>query len=159
MKIRLLTDEDKKEICSWKYEGEYAIYNLPSYEQLKNAQSGFMNPQKEHQYRVFLIDNKVIGYINLAEKDTEVFVGIGVHPEFCNKGYGKEILREAVSISAELYPHKILCLEVRSWNKRAIKCYQSAGFTIDGEAYEKITPIGKGEFYRMIKTLPSHSDQ
>ena len=32
-----------------------------------------------------------------------------------------------------------------------IRCYEKAGFAIDGKAYEMKTPIGVGYFYRMIK--------
>lgn len=151
MTNRLLTENDKKEICSWKYDGEYAIYNLPSYEEIKGSRTGFMNPEKEKNYRAFLIDGQVVGYINLMKKETEVFIGIGVHPKFCGKGYGKVILTEACNIAEEIYPNKPLYLEVRAWNKRAIKCYKSVGFVINGEAYKKITPIGEGEFYKMSK--------
>ena len=58
---------------------------------------------------------------------------------------------EAYKISKKLYPGKPLYLEVRTWNKRAVKCYQSAGYTTDGEPYELTTSIGRGEFYRMVK--------
>ena len=44
-----------------------------------------------------------------------------------------------------LYPHKKIVLEVRSFNKRAIK---SIGFNIV-DSYKKHTPIGDGEFLRM----------
>ncbi len=42
-------------------------------------------------------------------------------------------------------------LEVCTWNIRAVKCYQKAGFRIDGQAYELTTGIGTGTFYRMIR--------
>lgn len=151
MTNRYLTEQDKKEICSWKYENEYSIYALPSYEEMKKLQTGFMNPEKENNYRAFLTDDQIVGYINLTEKETEVFIGIGVHPDCCGQGYGKKILDESIIISKELYPDKPLYLEVRTWNKRAIKCYQSAGFIIDGNAFERTTEIGKGIFFRMIK--------
>ena len=32
---RPLTEADKREICDWKYEGEYELYNLPSYEEMR----------------------------------------------------------------------------------------------------------------------------
>ena len=146
-----LTDEDKKAICQWKYEGEYSIYNLPSYEYLKESKSGFMNLGKENNYRVFKNGDDIIGYINLSERETEVFIGIGVNPSFLNMGFGTEILLESYELSKEFYPEKPLYLEVRSWNKRAIKCYQKAGFIIDSDAFERETPIGIGYFYRMIK--------
>lgn len=42
MTNRYLTEKDKREICSWKYDGEYSIYNLPSFEEMKKLQSGFV---------------------------------------------------------------------------------------------------------------------
>ena len=151
MTNRKLTEQDKKEICSWKYDGKYAIYNLPPYEEMKKLEAGFMNPMREKNYRAFLIDDILIGYINLAEKENGIFLGIGVHPDFCGKGYGKKILKDTCQIAEELYPDKLLYLEVRIWNKRAIKCYEQVGFTIDGNTFERTTEIGKGEFYRMVK--------
>lgn len=151
MTNRKLTEQDKKEICSWKYDGKYAIYNLPSYEEMKKLEAGFMNPLNEKNYRAFFIDDILIGYINLAEKENDIFLGIGVHPDFCGKGYGKKILKDTCQIAEELYPDKLLYLEVRIWNKRAIKCYEQVGFTIDGNTFERTTEIGKGEFYRMVK--------
>ena len=148
---QFLTDEDKKAICSWKYDGECSIYNIPSYESIKESQSGFMNPEKENNYRVFKNDNNIIGYIYLSERETEIFIGIGVNPNFLNMGFGTQIVLESSALSKELYPEKPLCLEVRNWNERAIRCYEKAGFVIDGEAYEQETPIGVGYFYRMIK--------
>jgi RimJ/RimL family protein N-acetyltransferase len=148
---RFLTDEDKKAICSWKYEGDYSIYSLPSYESLKQSQSGFMNPEKENNYSVFKIGDDIIGYINLIEREAQVYIGIGVNPNFLNKGFGTQILLESYKLSKEIYPQKPLGLEVRSWNKRAIRCYEKAGFVIDGEAYEMVTPVGADSFYRMKK--------
>ena len=31
--IRTLTEDDAKEICLWKYDGEYAVYNMPKWEE------------------------------------------------------------------------------------------------------------------------------
>lgn len=57
----------------------------------------------------------------------------------------------SIEISKKLYPNKPLYLEVRTWNIRVVKCYQKAGFRIDGQAYELTTGIGTGTFYRMIR--------
>lgn len=46
---------------------------------------------------------------------------------------------------------KPLYLEVRTWNIRAVKCYEKAGFQIEGEPFELTTGIGTGMFYRMTK--------
>lgn len=57
-----------------------------------------------------------VGYTNIREKEKGVFIGIGVKPDMCGKGYGKLILKEVYIISKELYPNKPLYLEVRAWN-------------------------------------------
>ena len=68
-----------------------------------------------------------------------------------NQHYGREMLALAYDISKSRYPDKPLYLEVRTWNTRAVKCYQRAGFHIDGEPYELTTGIGGGTFYRMTR--------
>jgi len=45
---------------------------------------------------------------------------------------------------------KIVPIEVRTWNSRAVKCYEKAGFIIDGEPIKQTTSIGEGVFYRMV---------
>lgn len=151
LRTSYLAEDDKKEICSWKYEGDYEIYNLPSYEEMKNKKFGFMNPKYEQNFRTHYYNNLLVGFTNILEEEKEVFIGIGVNPGLCGKGYGKIILNEAYAISKRLYPDKPLYLEVRTWNKRAINCYLKAGFKIDGEPYQLETAIGVGIFYRMIR--------
>ena len=50
---RNLSEDAKRQICAWKYGGEYDLYNLPSYEEMQVRQIGFMNPQREKNYYGF----------------------------------------------------------------------------------------------------------
>lgn len=146
-----LSEEAKREICAWKYVGEYELYNLPSYEEMQARQIGFLNPKGEKNYYGFWDETRLIGFVNILEEPKKVFIGIGVNPDLCGRHYGRQMLLAAYDISKTLYPDKPLYLEVRTWNTRAIKCYEKAGFRIDGEAYELTTGIGTGTFYRMIR--------
>lgn len=146
-----LSEDAKRQICAWTYTGEYDLYNLPAYEEMQARQIGFMNPKCEKNYRGFWDGSRLVGFINLLEEEKEVFVGIGVDPELCGRHYGQRILLQAYEISKKRYPGKPLYLEVRTWNKRAIRCYEKAGFRIEGPAYELTTGIGTGVFYRMIR--------
>ena len=47
LSYRRLTEKDKRQICAWQYEGEYAIYNLLPYEEMRAKQVGFMNEKAE----------------------------------------------------------------------------------------------------------------
>lgn len=146
----IMTESEKEQISAWNYTGNYHIYNMPSYaEQLKQGVA-FGNPKCEKNFYTYYDGNELIGFTNIAEEETEVFIGIGVTPTICGMGYGQKILRIAQHIADTLYPNKPLYLEVRTWNERAIRCYQKAGFTIDGEILEQETWIGTGYFFRMI---------
>ena len=151
LESHILNNEEKKIICSWKYEGEYALYNMPSYESMFERQFGFCNPKNTNNYKAYYDGNIFVGFTNAYEEESEIFVGIGVNPECCSHGYGQKMLQMLSEDCSSLYSNKQLYLEVRSWNKRAIACYQKAGFVIDGEEYEQETSIGKGLFYRMVK--------
>ena len=68
MLVRELTEGDKREICGWDYQGEYAIYNLPSYEEMEAKEQGFLNPRQEKNYRGFFEDDTLVGFVNLLEE-------------------------------------------------------------------------------------------
>lgn len=148
---RSLTEGDKRAICAWHYDGAYSIYNLPPWEEMKRTKSGFFHPEKEKNFHAFLDGDILVGFVNISEEASAVFLGIGINSEFCGKHYGRQILEEAYRISKSLYPEKPLCLEVRTWNVRAVTCYEKAGFRIDGEPFSRTTLIGEGTFYRIVR--------
>lgn len=146
-----MNETEKKIISEWRYEEEYSIYNMPSYnEQLKKG-IGFANEKRSNNFYAYYDGPNLIGFTNILEEETEVFIGIGVHPKLCNQGYGQKILQLTSTITKQLYSEKQLYLEVRAWNQRAINCYKKAGFQIDGLPFEQSTSLGQGIFYRMIK--------
>ena len=112
---------------------------------------GFANPAN-HFYS-FYDETKLVGFINLYEEKTEIFFGIGVNPDCCSEGYGQQMTKTACEISKELFGTKPLYLEVRTWNKRAVSCYQKAGFVIKGEPIRQTTSAGEGVFYHMVQEM------
>ena len=141
------TEEEKRLICGWRYEGEYAVYNVPSYEEQKEKHRGFANPKND--FYSFYDGSCLIAYVNLIEESAAVFLGITVHPDCCGRGYGPQIVRIACGISRRRYPKKRIRLEVRAWNMRAVRCYEKAGFHIVGETYRKTAPGGEDLFCQM----------
>lgn len=53
-----------------------------------------------------------------------------------------------VTCCRDKYNNKKISLEVRFFNKRAIKCYEKAGFHVK-DTYKKNTPLGCGIFLKM----------
>ena len=147
----ILTDAEKRDICGWRYPGEYAVYDLPPYEVMAQQKISFMNPLREGNFLAFCEGETLVGFVNIREAGDEVSIGIGVRPDCCGMGFGQRILKETCRIAGARHPGKTLSLEVRTWNERAIRCYRKAGFVIDGEARELAAPGGISLFYRMVK--------
>lgn len=143
------TEAEKYELCRWKYDGPYALYDMPSYDDMKARQFGFGSPKM--YVETFFDGETLVGFCNLFDDGDEVFFGIGVHPQVCGKGYGREMTEAMYAVSQKLFPGKPLYLEVRTWNNRAIRCYQRAGFAIDGGVIHQATNAGDGDFYRMVR--------
>ncbi len=147
----ILTENEKNEICNWKYDGKYAIYNLKPQTELINNKEGIYNPDNAENYYAFYENDLFVGYINMVERNNKFSIGIAVKPELCSKGYGRQMLTICSEIAGNITPGKPLGLQVRTWNKRAVRCYKKAGFVPDGQPYILTTPSGEGEFVRMVK--------
>ncbi len=152
MELIPITELDKQEICGWHYQGLYQIYNLPSYAEMKVSSMGFASPEKEKNFYVWRETGHLIGYVNLLEKPDGIFIGIGIQPTLCGQHYGRRLLTEAVRLAQELYPGKTLYLEVRTWNQRAVRCYEHVGFVLDGAPYTQTMHRSEGRLSRRGRT-------
>ena len=81
-------------------------------------------------------EQQVIAYCALHEidweKQTVGNVGLRIHPEWCNQGYGPRILRLAGAWCRECGIQRIR-LDVGGPNVRAVRCYEKAGMLKAGE--------------------------
>ncbi len=75
-------------------------------------------------------------------------LGLGLNPRFCGRGYGKQLMSLIIHEFEQRFTDKFLELEVRAFNKRAIKCYTKAGF-FKVQEYKKETPVGIDNFILM----------
>ena len=115
------TEAEKEAICAWQYPGEYAMYNSPPYAEQEKHGYGFTNPASN--FYSFYDGETLVGFVNLSDEGSEVFFGIGAHPDHCGQGYGT----------------------------RAVRCYEKAGFRVVGEPVKRVTHSGEGTFYHMVR--------
>ncbi|MGO1042608.1 hypothetical protein ACTPEO_07725 [Clostridioides difficile] len=54
------TEEHALEVTNWKYEGEYSIYNLPRWEEIKKKNFSLAKEDKRKNFISFISDNKEI---------------------------------------------------------------------------------------------------
>lgn len=125
------TEEHAIDVSKWKYTDEYSIYNLPPWEEIKNNNFSLSREDKRKNFISFMNNNEeLIGFINLLDEGDSVLFGIGIKPDYCGKGIGKEIIRLGLEECKNRYDDKPIVLEMRTFNIRAIKCYESQGFRI-----------------------------
>ena len=125
------------------------MYNNPPYVEQKKHGYGFANPA--NNFYSFYDGETLVGFVNLSDEGSEVFFGIGAHPDHCGQGYGTQMTALAWDLSQRLYPGKPMYLEVRTWNTRAVRCYEKAGFRVVGEPVKRVTLSGEGTFYHMVR--------
>ena len=150
LRLKILTEDHARQICSWKYEGIYSIYNYPDWDTLNQQRWGITIEEKRKNEFTAVIDesNNLYGYIRFVENKDFVLVGLGLKPSSCGQGLGSILMELLKSECKKRYGNKRIALEVCSFNKRAIKCYERAGFEIT-DVYQKDTLMGSDEFIKM----------
>lgn len=135
--LRKATNHDAKEIA-W----QNSVYFEIEYEE-----EDLLMPEEEEKCgtSIYLaeVDNIVIGKVHLEIREgVGGIYGLGVLPEYRNKGYGREILTRAMEEFKEKNLIDIM-LQVTVKNKSALKLYCSCGFEVTStmDYYE----ISKGE--------------
>lgn len=147
--LMTLNEAYAKEICGWKYDGEYSVYNFSDWNVVvENGWDLAIQEKREYEFIAILLDNQLIAYGRLTKNQDKAFIGIGLKPILCGRGLGKNIMKLLIRECNRRFPDSLVALEVRSFNKRAIRCYESIGFKIVNN-YSKNTFTGDAEFYYM----------
>ena len=93
-----MTDGAVREISTWTYEEKAA------------AGSALLDPERQGQFACFYLGDLLAGYIRLRDEGDRVIFGIALRPDFCGRGYGQRMTRQAIALSRERHPGKPLCL-------------------------------------------------
>ena len=125
-------------------------------EVVKIEQQSFSDPWSKYNFTAELelpfswvwvakIKNELVGYCSCWEIEGELQIAnLAVHPDFRNRGIGKNILQEILNRACQRKVKKVT-LEVRESNQFGLKLYQAFGFTEVGRRkkyYRKPTEDG-----------------
>ena len=61
-----------------------------------------------------------------------VELGVGMKPELCGQGRGRMLMALALAKILETRSCTTVKLAVRTFNTRAVRCYERAGFRLEG---------------------------
>ncbi|MDE7219107.1 MAG: GNAT family N-acetyltransferase [Oscillospiraceae bacterium] len=133
MVIKKMEQPEALEIANdWKYDGEYAFYDMTAdpedYEEI-------VIPEKRgDRYFSVLDGDGLMGFFCVEREGANIEIGLGLRPSLTGRGRGGAFLEEVLRFVGKNYSFGKIRMDVASFNLRAIKVYERAGFVKTGTA-------------------------
>jgi [ribosomal protein S18]-alanine N-acetyltransferase len=138
--FRLMSDEEAREISRWSYEPPYDFYDATSDEDdLRELLEG----RRDAYFSVFDESGDLVGFFQFEREGMTVDVGLGMRPDLTGKGLGVEYVLAGLEFARERFSPERFTLSVTTFNERAIRVYERAGFQ---RGHEYLHHTNGGEF-------------
>jgi ribosomal-protein-alanine N-acetyltransferase len=133
MVIKKMDQSEALEIADrWKYGGEYAFYDMTAdpedYEELVTP------ALRGNRYFSVYSGDDLTGFFCVEQEGGDIEIGLGLRPDLTGRGRGGAFLEEILRFVQENYSFEKIRMDVASFNQRAIKVYERAGFVKTGTA-------------------------
>jgi [ribosomal protein S18]-alanine N-acetyltransferase len=144
-----LTQQEAEEIADWHYPEPYSFYDW-------SADADDLRELLEPELRgdaywaAWDEADELVGYFSLKPKENSVEIGLGLRPDLTGLGLGAEFLAAGLDFARQRFAPERFTLAVATFNERAIKVYERAGFTRD-RVYMHTTAGAEWEFLAMSR--------
>lgn len=142
-----MDDADGEEIAGWRHDPPYDFYDwdadpedLAELRDPKRREDVYFSVRDE--------DDALVGFFQFEEKSGVVDVGLGLRPDLTGRGFGLGFLLSGLEFAGERFAPGRFTLAVATFNGRAIRVYERAGFR-RGKVFTHETNGGRHEFLRM----------
>jgi len=156
-----MDDADAHTIQSWNYEVPYNIYNWAAEDDI----SEMLDRHSPH-YAVKDEHDELIGFFaygssalvwnsgepHLFSENNTITIGLGLRPNMTGKGLGLSFVNIGLDFAIQQFKPDHFCLFVLTFNQRAIRVYERAGFQKVG-IYAQHHTNGDREFLEMRKIV------
>ncbi|MCJ8010911.1 GNAT family N-acetyltransferase [Paenibacillus sp. KQZ6P-2] len=135
-RLKSMNLEDAAAIASWKYPHPYDLYSMDgSEEDISDLMNGdYVSVRSE--------EGEIIGFYctgnsarvpggydaGIYHDESLVDFGLGMNPELTGQGRGTRFVEEGIAYVKRSYPEKGIRLVVATFNGRAMRTYEKAGF-------------------------------
>ena len=151
--IRPMTAADAHAVAGWRYPGIYAFYDADG----DPADLAELLDPAGWGTRYFAADagGELAGHLvfKLAA-DGIAEIGLGLRPDLTGRGLGLPFLRAAMRYAEQALGATRFTLAVAAFNRRAIKVYERAGFSVT-DRYLHATNGALHDFIRMTAGPPA----
>jgi [ribosomal protein S18]-alanine N-acetyltransferase len=151
-----ITRADAQAISRWRYEEPYSVYdgNPSSVTALLEPHYPYHSVHDAHEelvgYFCFGEDARVQAgkQRGLYEREDALDIGLGMRPDLTGQGLGEQFMHAGLRFAKEMYAPRVFRLTVATFNRRAIRVYERAGFE-PVETFGATKPNGHKEWLLM----------
>ena len=146
--FKQMDDDEAREISGWRYEPPYDFYDAVSdpgdLEELLDPE------RREDAYFSAFDEVLLVGFFQFEVRGDTVDVGLGLRPDLTGAGLGLGFLLAGLDFARERFSPARFTLAVATFNGRAIRVYEKAGFR-RGDVYTHRTNGGEYPFLAMAR--------
>jgi [ribosomal protein S18]-alanine N-acetyltransferase len=154
----LMDEADARSVCAWRYEAPYDVYNMGDDGEEASAIAELLD--RSSPYYAVRDDTisgghtlsggqvtkigELVGFFcygtaslpwsssesSLYVDDRIMVIGLGIRPDLTGKGMGQSFVQAGMAFAREQFAPTAFRLYVLSFNKRATRVYERAGFHI-----------------------------
>lgn len=154
----LMEEVDARAIMTWRYEGQYAIYNWEDEDDpavMLDRRSPHYAVRDEHGELVGFFAYGSSAYVwnsgepHLFSEQNTITIGLGMRPDLTGRGLGLAFTLAGLDFAREHFQPDYFRLYVLAFNKRAIRVYEHAGFERVGIYKQSNAEFGNRDFVEM----------
>ena len=125
--FRPMDEKDARAVAAWRYEAPYDFYDTVNDQ---DDLAELLDPQRREgaYFSAFDGSDALVGFFQLEKKGQSVEVGLGLRPDLTGKGFGLGFLLQGLEFARQRFSPKGFRLSVATFNERAIRVYERAGF-------------------------------
>jgi ribosomal-protein-alanine N-acetyltransferase len=143
-----LSQADAEAIAGWRYPEPYPFYNWSAdVDDLGELLDPFL--RGDAYWAVKDDAGELVGHFSFKPKDERTIeIGLGLRPDLTGRGLGASFLAAGLDFARDRFAPDWFVLSVATFNERAIKVYERAGFA-HGQVYMHFTAGRDWEFLQM----------
>ena len=147
--ILQMHEEEAQVIATWRYEPPYSFYDA-------DADAGDLalllrKECREGRYFSAFADGALVGFFEFKSDGDIVVIGLGLRPDLTGRGLGLSFVEAGMAFAREQFGPTRFQLSVATFNKRAVRVYERAGF-LPLRTFDQPTHGGVFPFLEMTRS-------
>ena len=129
MNITKMTQDEAEAIAAWRYDQPYDFYDWTADD---DDLAELLDPVRRggKYFSAHDATGELIGFFGFTRHDDVVGVGVGLRPDLTGHGLGLEFFEQGLAFARARFASPRFRLSVATFNERAIKVYEHAGFAV-----------------------------